>query len=172
MPVWIRSRLRRNILLLSKIKLLTERILRAAGVHDAEISLDLIGDRRMRRLNRHYRGRDATTDVLAFPMSEAEGLRSPLLGDVVISVPMAIRQAKESQQSLDQELAILLVHGVLHLLGFDHEQGKREACRMYRKERAILRSLQPIPKLVLSRGTNHGSILLAVVHLLFADGAT
>lgn len=148
MPVLVRSRLRRPFLLLPQIKTLTQSILKAADEPRAEVSVDLIGDRRMRRLNRCYRGIDSTTDVLAFPMREAGGPPSPLLGDVVISVPRAARQAAEREHSLDHELATLLIHGVLHLLGFDHERSEYEARRMRRKESAILRVLKPLPKLV------------------------
>ncbi|TKB34260.1 MAG: rRNA maturation RNase YbeY, partial [Nitrospira sp.] len=62
-------------------------------------------------------------------------------GDVVIAVPTAVRQAKEGQRSLDEELTVLLVHGILHLCGYDHERSEKEARRMQRRERMILRSL-------------------------------
>jgi rRNA maturation RNase YbeY len=101
----------------------------------------------MRGLNRRYRRRDRTTDVLAFPMREATGPPTHLLGDVVISLPTAARQAAALGRSVDQEVAMLLVHGVLHLLGYEHERGEREARHMRRKELAVLRSLGRIPKL-------------------------
>jgi probable rRNA maturation factor len=148
MAVWVRSHLRRGLVFQSAVTELTQRILRQVGPPEAEVSLDLIGDGRMRRLNRRYRGQDCTTDVLAFAMREAKGPRSPLLGDVVISVPTAARQAAEAGRTLDQELTALLIHGVLHLLGFDHEKGKREARRMRRKEQDVWRSIQPLPQLV------------------------
>lgn len=152
MPVLVRSRLRRPFLLLPQIRTLTQHILKAADEPQAEVSVVLIGDRRMRRLNLHYRGVDSTTDVLAFSLREAGGPPSPLLGDVVISVPMAARQAAERGHSLDHELATLLTHGILHLLGFDHERSEREARRMRRKESTILRALNPLPKLARSTG--------------------
>lgn len=74
------------------------------------------GDRRMRSLNRRYRGKDRPTDVLAFP-AEGEGL----LGDVVISVPYASRQARRRGEPAAREIDRLLVHGLLHLCGYDHE---------------------------------------------------
>ena len=73
---------------------------------------------------------------------------SALLGDVVISVPTARRQAKEGRRSLSEELAWLLVHGVLHLCGYDHERSDAEARRMKRREQAMLRALRPVPTLV------------------------
>ncbi|WP_447974851.1 rRNA maturation RNase YbeY [Nitrospira sp. Kam-Ns4a] len=126
---------------------LAQRVLAAAGAPAAELSLELVGDGRMRRLNRRYRGRDAPTDVLAFALRDAPGPRSSLLGDVVISLPTAARQAAEAGRRLDHELAALLIHGVLHLLGYDHERSARAAARMRRKERAVLQAVGRIPKL-------------------------
>jgi probable rRNA maturation factor len=151
MPVWLRFRLRHPIVLLPEIKTVTQRILAAAGQPEAEISLDLIGDHRMRRLNRRYRGKDATTDVLAFAMREAKGPPSLFLGDVVISLHAAARQALEYGISLDQEIVQLIIHGALHLMGYDHERSERDARRMRRREHVIFRSLTPLPKLVLRR---------------------
>jgi ssRNA-specific RNase YbeY (16S rRNA maturation enzyme) len=68
------------------------------------------------------------------------------LGDVVISAPTAARQARQGQRSLDEELAVLLVHGILHLCGYDHERSEKEARRMQRRERMILRSIAWLPK--------------------------
>jgi len=68
-------------------------------------------------------------------------LMPDMLGDVVISIPTARRQAKEARRSLDEELACLLVHGILHLCGYDHERSEKEARRMHRRERMILRSI-------------------------------
>lgn len=145
MQVIVRSRLRRGRIRAGSLKTLARRILAAAGAPGAELSVDFIGDGRMRRLNRMYRGIDRPTDVLAFAMRTQD---SPLLGDVVISLHAAARQSAEAGHSLDREVTALLVHGVLHLLGYDHEQGDREARRMGRKEQAILRSLMPLPKIV------------------------
>lgn len=98
----------------------------------------------MRVLNRQYRGFDVPTDVLAFPMQEGEpkGLNSKLLGDIVISLEMAERQADEVGHSLNKELAILMIHGLLHLIGFDHERGGPEEKRMKKKEGQILSGLE------------------------------
>lgn len=133
-----------------------ELVLDAVGERQSELSIELAGDRRMRRLNRLYRKKDRTTDVLAFPMREAlmppaAGLTTNMLGDVVISVPQALRQAREAGGQLDDEIVSLLVHGVLHLCGYDHERGEKEAARMHRRERKLLTAIGPAPCLVLYR---------------------
>jgi probable rRNA maturation factor len=95
---------------------------RAAGMTkvapDAELSILFCGDGRMRRLNRRYRRKDESTDVLAFP---AEGPGGALLGDIVVSIPYAARQARRRSEPVAREVDRLLVHGFLHLLGYDHE---------------------------------------------------
>ena len=86
-------------------------------------------------LNRQYRGKDTPTDVLSFPL--ADEWQPSLLGDVVISFETAARQARRRGHSLHEELQTLLIHGILHLLGYDHEVSRSEAIRMHRKEREI-----------------------------------
>jgi len=120
------------------------------GYENAELSVLVTGDLKMRALNRYYRGIDRTTDVLSFPMLEAEGSRAegvtdvPLaLGDIVISAPKAAAQAKEYGHGIDDEMLALLVHGILHLIGYDHEKGPAESRRMKAKERQLIRLLKP-----------------------------
>ena len=156
MSVYLRVSLTRHLVRQVRLIELAQRVLSAAGEAESELSLDLVGDHRMQRLNRDYRQRDRTTDVLAFSTREAimpRGLscRTSLLGDVVISLPTAIRQARAAGRSIDEELAILLVHGVLHLCGYDHERSVREADRMSRQEQAVLRRIFPIPRIVTLR---------------------
>jgi rRNA maturation RNase YbeY len=148
MPVLVRTRLHRTPLLSPAVSKLIQRILSVAGESEAILSVEFVGDHRMRRLNAQYRGRDITTDVLAFAMREAPGPRSPLLGDVVISVPRAAKQADEQKHPLQYELTVLLIHGILHLLGYDHERSEYEARRMRRKERAVLQAVMPIPTMI------------------------
>jgi probable rRNA maturation factor len=118
------------------LKKVGETTLVKAGVNEAECGLLVVGDRAMTRLNRQYRGKARSTDVLSFPMREGPfALLSPqLLGDVVISAETADRQARAAGRALRDELAALLIHGILHLLGYDHET-PAEARRMKRLER-------------------------------------
>ena len=138
---------------------LAQAVLSEVGESSSEMGLTFVGDRRMRRLNRQYRKQDRITDVLAFAMRDAHAphaSRLTPLGDVVISAPTAARQARQGKRSLDEEVAVLMVHGILHLCGYDHERSAKEARRMHRRERMILRSLKRLPKLA-----GYGKIMLA-----------
>lgn len=86
-----------------------------------EVTVALVGDRRMRALNRMFRGKDAVTDVLSFPVDGRSSPESPALGDVVIATGAAARQAREHGHAVGTEIRILALHGLLHLLGYDHE---------------------------------------------------
>jgi len=141
MPVHMQSQVRRVTFNQECLARLARAILSDVGEASAELSILFVGDQRMRGLNRRYRGKDRTTDVLAFPMRGVPHSSSHLLGDVVIAVPTAARQAKQGHRSMDEELTVLLVHGILHLCGYDHERSETEARRMYRRERMILRSI-------------------------------
>ena len=100
----------------------------------------LVSDRRMREYNRTYRGADRVTDVLAFPGDDAPDPEGRVyLGDIVIAVPTAARQAREAGHSLARELRILALHGYLHLLGHDHETDRGKMRRLQgRLERKLL----------------------------------
>ena len=115
---------------------------RAVRLPDAELSLVLVSDRQMQALNRRWRARDRPTDVLSFSQHEGPG-GAPVgvLGDVVISVDTARRQAAERGSTVGREADRLLIHGLLHLLGYDHERSDAEARRMRRRERALARWL-------------------------------
>jgi probable rRNA maturation factor len=106
-----------------------------------ELSVTLVSDRRMRALNRTWRGRDRTTDVLSFPGGESPaGAVRRSLGDIVISTGRAAVQAREAGHSLAREIKVLALHGYLHLLGFDHET---DDGTMMRKQRSLERRLLP-----------------------------
>jgi probable rRNA maturation factor len=112
--------------------------LTALGREDAELSILLVTDRRIRTLNREWRGKDRATDVLSFPISEPPGPGS-LLGDVVISLDTATRRARAEGRSIGAELDRYLAHGILHLLGYDHERPE-DARRMAAKEAELART--------------------------------
>jgi probable rRNA maturation factor len=117
-------------------------VLEAIGLGDHELSLALVRDVEIRRLNRDYRGKDRPTDVLSFSLREgAFGAIGGALGDVVISLETAARQAAERRATITGEVDRLLVHGILHLAGYDHEVSVREERRMKRKEREVLRRI-------------------------------
>lgn len=121
--------------------------LAALGERGCEVSLLLVGDEEMRALNRDWRGRDRTTDVLSFSQLEGDAGPAPEgrpLGDVVLSLPTAARQAAARGRPLEAEVAELVVHGLLHLLGWDHERSTAEARRMFARQRAILAELAAV----------------------------
>ena len=101
-----------------------EALLAAVGQIEAELSLRLADDAEIAALNERWRGRSGPTDVLSFSLLEGDhdGHRGPLLGDVVIGLAVAERQAREQGHGLGEELDRLLIHGLLHLLGHDHEE--------------------------------------------------
>lgn len=106
----------------------------------ADIAIRVVDEREGRSLNHHYRGKDYATNVLSFPAELPEGVPLPLLGDLVICAPVVAREAVEQGKPLNGHYAHLTVHGVLHLLGLDHED-VREAEAMEAIERAILADL-------------------------------
>lgn len=118
---------------------------------DVEISLYLVGDRRMRQLNKLYRGIDKTTDVLSFPQTEgfkplAFSLQPYILGDIVLNLDQIKRQAIENHVSFKDELRFMLIHGLLHLLGYDHEKDRESAKKMRKKERTLLNALKKLDR--------------------------
>jgi probable rRNA maturation factor len=124
-----------------KLKKIALTILDLLGQADAELSLALIGNVEMQRLNAKYRKKNYPTDVLSFPVEQDLPQPMRVLGDVVISVDKAAAQAKERGRSVDEEMITLLIHGVVHLLGYDHERSSKEARIMARLEKKILRQL-------------------------------
>ena len=117
-------------------------MLTASGHGGSELSVALVDDREIRKLNGEWRGKKRSTDVLSFSLLEGEGNlhRGRLLGDVVISVETAARQAARRHRALDEEIARLLIHGLLHILGHDHED-PHEAKLMRAEQRRLGRAL-------------------------------
>ncbi len=144
MTVTVRCSVRHPGLRNAAVRADARRILAALGESTADLVVSLVDDRDIHRLNRAYRAADRPTDVLAFAMRE--GPRVPgdqaTLGDVVISVDTAARQARGRAVAIAEEVRTLLIHGVLHLLGYDHERSAAEARRMRAKERAVRAALE------------------------------
>ncbi len=134
------------------IRLLIRRCCNAVLVNEkfegsVEVSVRFVDDEEIHRLNLEYRNMDKSTDVLSFPLGE-NGVYdinydtgAKMLGDIVISVEHAVEQAKTYGHTLQREIGFLTVHSMLHLLGYDHEQGGLEQMRMREKEEEILRQL-------------------------------
>lgn len=115
------------------------------GCPTSELSIAIVGDRSIRILNREYLGKDRPTNVISFSMQEGEfgSVNPQLLGDVVISVDTAAREAEESGVTFRERLVFLLMHGILHLTGYDHERsGEEEAKRMEAKEQEVFAILK------------------------------
>ena len=111
-----------------------------------ELSLVITNEERVQELNRIYRGKDEPTDVLSFALQDGEPFVAPPdgilhLGEVFISYPQAVTQAKEYNHSIELEVAILAIHGVLHLLGYDHETQEDER-EMRTREEIVLREIE------------------------------
>jgi probable rRNA maturation factor len=115
-------------------------LLESHRIAEAELSLTFVGRDRIRRLNREYLGRRGSTDVIAFDLTdpaESEKRRSPLMGDIYVCVPQAVSQAGTYGVSPEEEFCRLAAHGVLHLLGYDHES-ELDARRMNREQEAAV----------------------------------
>ena len=111
------------------------------GLTDAEISILLVNDRQIQELNLRYLGRNQPTNVLSFSMREGElsSLHPHLLGDLVISVEMAKRQSKGSGLNPMEMVTLLMIHGILHLLGYNHEKTRKGAREMAMKQKELFR---------------------------------
>ncbi len=165
--IFVVNHLSRYSVRVKKIQHLTSALINALGVSQYEVAIEFVGPGRMRTINRKYRGADKSTDVLSFPQqvwkkslaaklapSAAKIHRQkstkaptpvPALGDVIISLPDAERNARSIGQSLDREVGFLIVHGILHLCGHDHMRPSEERA-MRREQRKLMQ--------VLSRNTD------------------
>lgn len=128
------------------------RLLSALGLGRSELSIIIVDDPTIQGLNREFRGKDAPTDVLSFSQVEVKGAAAPdpgniantretILGDVVISIDTALRQAAKYEVTPAARLRTLLIHGVLHLIGYDHERSLADARRMFARERELVAAI-------------------------------
>jgi probable rRNA maturation factor len=127
------------------VRNMAQTILDALGCHDAELSVLIVDDEQIAELNRTYLDRSGPTNVIAFSMREGEfpDINRQLLGDVVISVETAQKEAALSDISMESRLSQLMVHGILHLVGYDHEQTEAQARRMEKKGRELELLIEP-----------------------------
>ncbi|TXK62578.1 rRNA maturation RNase YbeY [Alkalisalibacterium limincola] len=110
-------------------------------IRRADLAIRIVDAREGRSLNRHYRGKDYATNVLSFPAELPEGVNLPVLGDIVLCAPVVAKEAAEQGKTLKAHYAHLTIHGVLHLLGMDHDD-PREADAMEQLEREVLAGLE------------------------------
>ncbi|RMF89271.1 MAG: rRNA maturation RNase YbeY [Nitrospinota bacterium] len=124
----------------NSVRRAARRLLTYLGLEESELSILLVDDATMATLNQTYRGKSGPTDVLSFALREGEfgEINPSLLGDIVISLETADRQAQAAGHSLQTEVRLLLIHGLLHLLGYDHERSLQEAEEMREKETELL----------------------------------
>ena len=134
----------------SKLKITPEEIRKKAQVilnaldnPDAELSILIVDDPQIEILNRKYLNREGPTNVIAFPMLEGDfsQISPQLLGDVVVSIETAERERINSGLSLEERFTQLIIHGILHLFGYDHEEDENEAELMERKSNELLKSI-------------------------------
>ena len=122
-----------------ELKRLAQEILESLGSTDVELSLLLVDNLKIQELNKRYLGKDSPTDVLSFSMRDGEfgDINTNLIGDVVVSLERAGELAEEGNISFKTMVANLLIHGILHLSGYDHERGLEDARIMERKEKEL-----------------------------------
>ncbi|NPA52062.1 MAG: rRNA maturation RNase YbeY [Aquificae bacterium] len=111
------------------------------GIDNVEVGLTLTDNTNIRQLNKEWRDKDKPTDVLSFPAGEIPGYRYKVLGDIVISVPYTKKQAENLGVSFYEELVRLIAHGLLHLLGYDHEKSQKEARLMFDKQEKLIKHI-------------------------------
>jgi len=125
-----------------------QHILSALALHDEELSILIVDDEEIQKLNTEYRGKEKPTNVLSFPMREGEPpYISPLLGDIVISSETNKKEADEAGITFDERFSQLLIHGILHLIGYDHELSDDHAVAMEEKSLELLKIIENNPEL-------------------------
>ena len=144
MQVLIDNRQNKYKISLKKIRQKARTILNALDCPDSELSILIVDDPQIEVLNKKYLNRNGPTNVIAFPMRTGQfsKINPQLLGDVVISVETAAKEGKSAGNSMEERLTHLLVHGILHLLGYDHEKTDQEAHKMEKKSNEILKLIE------------------------------
>ena len=137
MKIWIKNLQKPIPLDLRELRRIAKRILTEAALPDAELSISFVDDGQIQELNRLYLGRDKPTNVLAFSMGEGAfaSVNPQLLGDVIVSVDTARRQSNRFGLNGMEMIILLMIHGILHLLGYEHEGTKKGAAEMVKKQK-------------------------------------
>jgi probable rRNA maturation factor len=121
-----------------RVSEIARRVLAAEGVREATLSITFLGTRAMAALNKKHLGQPGATDVISFGFSES-GRRGPVIGDIYIAPDVARANARRYEAGIREEVARLVVHGVLHVLGYDHDEGERRVTsRMWRRQERLL----------------------------------
>ncbi|MBI3359230.1 MAG: rRNA maturation RNase YbeY, partial [Nitrospirae bacterium] len=142
MRILIQNRQRKYPINTRQIRQWVSDILKMQNEEDVEIGLVFVNNRTIQRYNRDYRGKDTPTDVLSFPIRSAGATHAPpLLGDIMISLEKTYEEAPLFYRSVHEQLLFLSIHGILHLLGYDHEQSRNDAMRMKRREKVIFEAI-------------------------------
>ena len=137
MPVYITDETTDTSLNISHINKVAGQLLELCKLSDSELSILLVKDSRMAELNETYRHKAKPTNVLSFPMSDEQSAEDGLLGDIVISVDTARREAQQNKITLHSRVTKLLIHGLVHLLGYDHERSEKDYLLMEEKEKIL-----------------------------------
>jgi probable rRNA maturation factor len=127
-----------------KIRSTVLQILKILDCVEKEVSISFVDDETIRQLNKQYLARDRATNVLSFSLQEGEcgDINPQILGDIIISVQTARRDAVKGKLSIEQEIDFLMIHGILHLLGYNHENTtKEETARMKKKEKELFNTI-------------------------------
>jgi probable rRNA maturation factor len=140
MSILIENRQKKINLDLQRIRRVMNKILNYVDRKDTEISLLFVDNEKIRDINKRYLNRDHPTNVISFSLTDGEygNINPDVLGDIVISVEKAREDAGEAEIELDDEIDFLMIHGILHLLGYDHEDTREtEALKMKKKEQEL-----------------------------------
>jgi probable rRNA maturation factor len=146
MGVLINNRQNKHRISPERIRQKARAILNALGCPDGELSILIVDDPQIAVLNKEYLHREGPANVIAFPMREGNfsDINPQLLGDVVISTETANQEGEEANISMEHRFTQLLVHGILHLFGYDHEKTEQEAVEMEKKSQELLKLIETI----------------------------
>jgi len=144
MPILIQNQQNKVNVNLSRTRQAFQKILELLDIEDKEVSILIVDDEDIRKINRDYLGRDRPTNVISFSMSEGEfgDVNPSILGDIIISAETAKKDAENHSIPFEDEIDFLLIHGLLHLLGYDHETTDSDAEIMKAKEKELFFSLK------------------------------